>query len=199
MRDQDQDPPTITPLVRQYSLKAHEEMPEDTLTGALVSVVQKEDDTVAAMEKETVDWKRWIEFGSSRCALIYPRLSSRPGLIESSNDELAIGPLENQRQIVVDTWKRFCHLHPSENQGVSDLNNVPTIATLREEITKADAAWHSKQDKGFRAVKNRFLNFAETMNDYSYLFSIIPSGDKYTSLVTGVVSSVVKVCFGLVS
>jgi hypothetical protein len=42
-------------------------------------------------------------------------------------------------------------------------------------------------------VKNRFLNFAETMNDYSYLFSIVPSGDKYTSLITGVVSSVVKV------
>jgi hypothetical protein len=102
------------------------------------------------------------------------------------------GPLENQRKNVIEQWNKFCHLYPCENQALSDINNLPTIATLREEVQRAESAWHSKQDKGFRVVKNRFLNFAETMSDYSYLFSIVPSGDKYTSLITGVVSSVVK-------
>ena len=35
--------------------------------------------------------------------------------------------------------------------------------------------------------------FLSTIDDHSYLFAVIPSGDKYLSLFTGVVSSVVKV------
>ncbi|KAH6684957.1 hypothetical protein F5X68DRAFT_276978 [Plectosphaerella plurivora] len=127
------------------------------------------------MERETVEWKKWIEFG------------------RSGGEEALTGPLENQRRIVVDLWQKFCHLYPSKDQGLVELNNVPTIGTLLKEVHQAEAAWQSKQNKGFNVVKNRFLNFAETMNDYSYLFSIVPNGDKYTSLITGVVSSVVKV------
>lgn len=60
------DPTTISPLVRQYSLKAHEETPDDTLSQALVSVIHKEEAATAASEEETVNWKKWIEFGSHR-------------------------------------------------------------------------------------------------------------------------------------
>lgn len=31
------------------------------------------------------------------------------------------------------------------------------------------------------------------MDSHKYLFSVIPDGDKYTSLVTGIITSVVKV------
>lgn len=31
------------------------------------------------------------------------------------------------------------------------------------------------------------------MDSHKYLFSVIPNGDKYTSLVTGIITTVVKV------
>lgn len=36
-------------------------------------------------------------------------------------------------------------------------------------------------------------SFLTTMNDYSFLFNVIPNSSMYTSLIAGVVSSVVKV------
>jgi hypothetical protein len=43
-----------------------------------------------------------------------------------------------------------------------------------------------------RKLREGVENFVIVMNDHSFLFSVIPNGDKYTSLVTGVVSSIVK-------
>lgn len=58
-------PPNIAPLVRQYSLKAHEETPDDPLTHTIVSVVRQDDAKKIDNEQETVSWKKWIEFGTS--------------------------------------------------------------------------------------------------------------------------------------
>jgi hypothetical protein len=56
--------PAIAPLVRQYSLKAHEEMPGEPLTRALVSAIHEEDTAKTTIIQETTNWKKWIEFGS---------------------------------------------------------------------------------------------------------------------------------------
>ncbi|KAH8883585.1 hypothetical protein GQ53DRAFT_699035 [Thozetella sp. PMI_491] len=57
----------------------------------------------------------------------------------------------------------------------------------------AEKQWTSKKEEGWGKTKTRFFGFMETMKDHSYLFSFIPDGDKYFSLFTGVVSSIVKV------
>ncbi|KAG8676531.1 hypothetical protein FPOAC1_002536 [Fusarium poae] len=64
---------------------------------------------------------------------------------------------------------------------------------LYQAIDQAQAAWQDKQARGVRPIRDKFYSFAETMSEYSYLFSIIPNSNEYTSLITGVVSSVVKV------
>lgn len=93
----------------------------------------------------------------------------------------------------MDLWKRFSYVFAAENDSLQPANSVPSISTLFKAIDQAQAEWDEKQTKGFGVAKGRFLNFAVTMNEYSYLFSVVPSGDKYVSLITGVVSSVVKV------
>jgi len=111
------------------------------------------------------------------------------------SDDGVPDPLENNRKAVFELWTKFSHVFPSDGVAVQSPDSIPTITTLYEAINHAQTTWHDRQNEGFGPVKGRFLTFAETMNDYSYLFSVIPSGDKYISLVTGVVSSVVKVWY----
>lgn len=66
MNVQDNPPVKITPIVRQYSLKAEEEMPEDALSQALGAAIRKEDTVAAEKKQELVAWRRWIDFGSCR-------------------------------------------------------------------------------------------------------------------------------------
>ncbi|KAM0231911.1 hypothetical protein ACHAPO_008209 [Fusarium lateritium] len=108
-----------------------------------------------------------------------------------SNDA-NLGPLYSQQQKILELWERFNQIYPDGNLS-DQKNSIPTIETLYQAIDQAQAAWQDKQARGVRPIRDKFFNFAQTMSEYSYLFSIIPNGDKYTSLITGVVSSVVKV------
>lgn len=65
MNDQDTTQAIITPIVRQYSLKAEEDMPEDTLSQALGAAVRKEDSAAAQHKQQMLAWRRWIDFGST--------------------------------------------------------------------------------------------------------------------------------------
>lgn len=115
------------------------------------------------------------------------------GILTVNSDAETVDSLEAQSQKVVMLWKKFHALHPTENDAPHSPTTVPTISTLYEAICQAEQDWNNKQTKGLAAVRGRFMTFADTMNDYSYLFKVIPSGDKYVSLITGVVSSVVTV------
>lgn len=61
------------------------------------------------------------------------------------------------------------------------------MALHAENVREAEKA------SGLGAMRERLRNFLQAMNDYKYLFEIIPKGDKYLCLLTGVVSFLVKV------
>jgi hypothetical protein len=109
------------------------------------------------------------------------------------SDDSNLGPLYSQRQKILDLWERFNQIYPDGSPS-DQTNNIPTIESLYQAIDQAQTVWQDKQAQGLRPIRDKFFNFAETMSEYSYLFSIIPNGDRYVSLITGVVSSVVKVC-----
>lgn len=65
-------------------------------------------------------------------------------------------------------------------------------------VQRAEAKWANDNESGLGKAKNAVGNFINTMDAHSYLFSVAPNGDKYTSLITGVVTSVVKGPFLLI-
>ncbi|EJT73887.1 hypothetical protein GGTG_07741 [Gaeumannomyces tritici R3-111a-1] len=71
--------------------------------------------------------------------------------------------------------------------------NPPTVLTLRQAVGEAQTAWAGKKTAGFGKAKERLESFVSTLHDYSFLFSLIPSDDKYTSLITGTISSIMSV------
>ena len=76
--------------------------------------------------------------------------------------------------------------------GLSE-DGIPSLSTLWKVAHDAESEWAKKRDKGFGKAKARLFTFLDTMDAHKYLFSIIPNGDKYTSLLTGSLTSIVKV------
>lgn len=101
--------------------------------------------------------------------------------------------LEKQCREVAKTWEEFKKHFPNLSllEGVSHL---PTVESLQHEVSAAQSKWAAKKEKGFGKAKDHAMSFLETLEGHKALFSVFPSGDKYTSLFTGVISTVVKVC-----
>ena len=114
----------------------------------------------------------------------------------TGDSEIALEPLAAQCREVAKIWKGFQAFFPEAKEGeVSTVgaSNIPTLDHLLRAVQRAEADWEQKKKTGLGKAKGRFRDFLETMDDHSYLFSVIPDGDKYTSLITGIVTSVVKV------
>ena len=101
--------------------------------------------------------------------------------------------LEEQKQVVIEEWKNLGSNHRFKVTADNSIQGIPTIGGLLKAVMSAETSWQDKSLTGFHKLRDRFCSFAGAMGNYSYLFQIIPSGDKYFSLVTGVVSSMVKV------
>ncbi|KAI0386544.1 hypothetical protein F5Y04DRAFT_124628 [Hypomontagnella monticulosa] len=153
-------------IIRRYSLMVAEESPDDPLSQALGTVARH--DEAQARER-------------------------RGQLIESqkplSSLELAI--LRKQESRVVETQARF-HARLALGAVGRASTRPPTIRELTAQVESDMKVWANKRESGYGKARTRIQNFLSVMNDHAYLFSVIPSGDKYTSLVTGVISSVVK-------
>lgn len=168
--------PAIHGVVRRYSHKVAEEEPNDTLSQALGVNARHEIAEEQRQREET--WPEWLNTQ------------------EHYNDQ-ALLRLEKHKKQIAERWKRFNSDHPGlqledvfkEGQG------PPRLDGLLRAAQDTEAVWESKKESGIGKTKSAIENFMDTMNNHSHMFSILPSGDKYTSLITGVITSITKVCF----
>ena len=134
---------------------------------------------------DTISRAFWVSNALSINTLYLPANAS----CYSDNDLVYV---EQQRTRVTEQWTKFHSRFKLGNIPVGD--GPPTIETLQKAVQNSQNDWTERKESGFGKVKMKIENFLNTMNDHSYLFNVIPSGDKYVSLITGVISSVVKVC-----
>ena len=90
-------------------------------------------------------------------------------------------------------WKEFLPAFARSGRFTDDTLTPPSIADLTAVVHQVRQDSANKKESGFGKARDKFFTFCQTMSDHSYLFSVFPDGDKYTSLFTGVVSSIVKV------
>ena len=93
----------------------------------------------------------------------------------------------------MELWDEFGILFVSKEEWTKHRKDIPTIETLYKAVQAMQVSHEKKNYTTLGKAKSRFLDFTERMNDYSYLADLIPSGDKYVSLVAGTVSLIVKV------
>jgi hypothetical protein len=78
-----------------------------------------------------------------------------------------------------------------------DVFTIPTMENLLAATSNMERSWKSTHESGIHSAKDSFISFINTMYDYSFVFSVFPSEDKYTSLITGVMSTIAKVSMNL--
>jgi len=105
--------------------------------------------------------------------------------------------LEEHKRDTAKRWQDFNAEHQVLQQlGVlNGGQGPPRLHDLLQAAQDAEAAWKKKKDHGLGKTKSAIGNFMNTMNSHSCLFSVIPNNDKYTSLITGVITSIAKVCY----
>ncbi|KAJ8121203.1 hypothetical protein ONZ43_g2285 [Nemania bipapillata] len=137
-------------------------MPENSLAQAVVA----HEAELRLVEEGPVLWKSWLRFNAT----------------ESDPD---IASLQQAAKETANLWR-------SLKLDIGDLgpagDQVPTITTLWAAIEQAQSQWAKRSETGFGKAKAQLFSFMETLDSHKYLFSIIPNGDKYTSLITGVAS-----------
>ncbi|VBB73793.1 Putative protein of unknown function [Podospora comata] len=170
----EEDPTPITPAVRSYSLKVEKENPEDPLSQSLGSTVQLAGHRPSIQRVKAQEWVYWLQN-------------------DCSSDPI-FDPLEQQRKELIRVWQEFQRLFvpPGDLTSGAAHSPLPSIATLQAAVNDARLGWEAKHESGVGLARNRLLRFMETMDDHSFLFKFVPAEDKYISLLTGVVASVVK-------
>ncbi|KAI1363288.1 hypothetical protein F5Y08DRAFT_244578 [Xylaria arbuscula] len=160
----------MTPLVRKFSLQLTDQgdLPKGL---SIVATEEQEDDRKRALQLQ--EWRDWIRFDG-----VY--------------DDHISEKLTNSSKLLADTWKTFGPLFDVDCTKCIKGQFIPTIDTLQRAVRDANAGRELNKKSPMGQVKERFLNFTNTLHDYSFLFSIIPDNDKYTILITGVVSSIAK-------
>ncbi|KAJ6007443.1 hypothetical protein N7540_011419 [Penicillium herquei] len=134
--------------------------------------IRQSDERDKKIEQEIDNWKRWIRSN------------------EATNEDVTL-PLERQRGVLIQTWQDF-QSHFKDASAPQYLNVIPKIEDLQAAVSEAQNQWNQKHEKGVGKAKTRLFDFLDFMNDHSYFFEFVPTSDKYVSLITGVLSSVVK-------
>ncbi|KAI0186884.1 hypothetical protein EV127DRAFT_483846 [Xylaria flabelliformis] len=166
MTDDDFDSEVVG-LVRRYSDKIASAMSENVLDRAVAA----HEAELRASEETPAIWKNWLRFD-----------------IQESDPDAA--SLQQEAKEAANLW-RSLKLDLGDLEPFGD--QIPTINTLWAAINQAQMQWIKKSESGFGKAKTQLFCFFETMDSHKYLFSIIPNGDKYTSLITGVITSIASV------
>ena len=90
-------------------------------------------------------------------------------------------------------YKKFLKCLP-KNHPARIEDGPPRLDRVMDALRLADTEWtiHREETKTGRA-KKLFTKVAQSLFKYKDLFDIVPSGDKYVSLVAGSISAIIKV------
>ncbi|KAI0201139.1 hypothetical protein F4808DRAFT_469814, partial [Astrocystis sublimbata] len=102
------------------------------------------------------------------------------------------GKLTYSSKLLSESWKKFSPIFDSDCMKCIAGDSIPTVDVLLSAVNDTNTVRESNKQAPMGQVRERFLNFTNKLNDYSFLFSIIPNNEKYTILITGVVSSIAK-------
>lgn len=100
--------------------------------------------------------------------------------------------LEQSRKLYT-AWEKFRQGLPKDQQ--QDLaGQAPDIRYLFKSVDHASKTWKEDRGRGKSGrVKKIFTDLCGSCKNHSKLFSVIPSDDKYISLLTGSLSAVAQV------
>jgi hypothetical protein len=133
-----------------------------------------------------------------------PRQSNDRSVTPTLNDDLTwksyeldcatkLSELESKSLELQETWGKFTEKLKLANRNDVATTTKPDINVVRLAIQEAETQMQQKSHSKVGKVKSFFSKSTQSLDNYNYLFDLLPSGDKYTSVFVGAFSTIVKV------
>ena len=184
----------VKSIVRAFSWKAYAEDPDDDLAKSLM-IAEASEKPEQGQEGTLKDqWMRLFDPAVSK-AFKYAYLSQRDFLAKLTNgsggqDEMILASSTDE---LAKVYKKFLKCLPKDHQARIE-DGPPMLDCVVDALSLADAEWKSNREKTkMGRMKTLFTKVAQSLAKHKDLFAVVPSGDKYVSLVAGSVSAIVKV------
>lgn len=115
-------------------------------------------------------------------------------------DDLAKSPVIAEAGILVrptdklaQAYQKFLKCLPQGHEAKIE-DGPPRLEVILEALADAENAWKNNKEKTKAGgMTTLFSKVAMNLNRYRELFAIVPSSDKYVSLVAGSISAIIKV------
>ncbi|CAG8951357.1 hypothetical protein HYFRA_00007268 [Hymenoscyphus fraxineus] len=168
-------------LVRRYSERIRDELPNEPLSQGLAVKVDSEAER-QHKGKYYIDEAMKGMFGED---------GTDPKFYESIyNNKLS--ELESKSEEVKLHWHKFqSKLKLSEVDKIKTTSE-PDMSVLRDAIEEAESQLQQKKESNLGKTKTFLKRSVSCLDKYHYLFDLLPTGDKYTSIFTGSLTAIVK-------
>lgn len=82
----------------------------------------------------------------------------------------------------------------AKTTGLSLNDSKPDLSVVQSLLKEAQIKFKRSQKSKIGKAKHWFRSFFTILGEHNYLFDLLPTGDKYTSVVTGSFTAIVKAC-----
>lgn len=127
----------------------------------------------------------------SRCLFPFPSISQEMKLTSERDD--VFRPLQEQQGQLVEAWMRTRRYFPSADESENTFDRAPTAKTLHLAVARAEPIRKGLKKEPRKRTYRQLRDLVDALSDHHHLLKFIPTGEKYVSLITGVVATVVEV------
>jgi hypothetical protein len=111
-------------------------------------------------------------------------------LIRGTQEEIE---LDKSGRVLAQHWLKFQQLlpkgHASKVQGAP-----PSMKDVVDAVATANDTWKKNREESIAGkAKEKFGILCQSLESHKEMLAVVPQGDKYVSLITGSLSSIVKV------
>ena len=111
---------------------------------------------------------------------------------EGGVDDFEIEQLDLASHHLAQSWEALQQCLPDADKARKD-DAPPDFETVLASVKQANEVWSRKREEGFGKAQRRMHAFCGTLYGYSDLLKILPQEEKYTSILSGSLSALVKV------
>ncbi|KAI1344528.1 hypothetical protein F5Y15DRAFT_424676 [Xylariaceae sp. FL0016] len=168
-----------TGIVRSFSDDLQSKYPSNLLSRGLATKVaidrHRENSNLASLQDQ---WNIFL-------------LEGREIALRSAVPEEEAFLLERSRQLY-QAWTKFCERLP-EDQRMELTDEAPSLKVLHEAVEKASITWKERrQGTKTGRLKSIFTSLCSNVDAHRNLVSVIPTNDKYLSLLTGSLTAIAQ-------
>ncbi|KAL5339790.1 hypothetical protein BJX70DRAFT_147313 [Aspergillus crustosus] len=177
--------------VRQFNSTARKEQPADPLTQRLSEYVEGE------IEQESLGRRLFSESAAQAYELYHDGPPARGAValpLAASEDDYSV--LTEITTELRSSWKsaveELCKQKGSHSTELKELLEAPSSAKLEKIVRDAQTELEAKRRSKGGIIRGWFTKVGIGINNHKHLLDMLPTGDNYTSVLTGGITACIK-------